>query len=118
MKTLVLGASENVSRYSNRAIHSLLKHGYEVVAIGARPGKVEEVIIKTGTPQMDNVDTVTIYLNRLNQIPYYDFILSLRPRRIIFNPGAENEELELKARDHGVLTENACSLVLLETEQY
>lgn len=118
MKTLVLGASEKTDRYSNRAVRSLLKHGHEVIAVGARIGEVEGVNILTGTPALENIDTITIYLNPGNQLQYYDYILSLHPRRIILNPGAENSALEKLAVSHGIEVENACTLVLLATEQY
>lgn len=117
-KTLVLGASENPSRYSNMAILRLLTFGHPVVAIGNRKGKVEDVEIITEHPDMDDIDTVTLYLNPTNQKPYYDYILSLHPRRVIFNPGTENDELERKLIQKGVITQEACTLVMLGTGQY
>lgn len=117
-KTLVLGASENPSRYSNMAILRLLTFGHPVVAIGNRKGKVEDVEIITEHPEMDDIDTVTLYLNPTNQKPYYDYILSLHPRRVIFNPGTENDELERKLIQKGVITQEACTLVMLGTGQY
>jgi uncharacterized protein len=118
-KTLVLGASENPSRYSNLAIKRLRGKGHEVLAIGRKPGAVEGVEIQTQPVKTDDVDTVTLYLNPDHQKPYYDYILSLKPRRIIFNPGAENEELEKLAAQKGVedILE-ACTLVMLNTGQY
>ena len=117
-KTLVLGASENPSRYSNMAILKLLSKGQEVVAIGRRPGKVSKVEIQTGQVNTDEIDTVTLYLNPDHQKPYYDYIVSLKPRRIIFNPGTENEELERKAAREGIDILEACTLVMLGTGQY
>ena len=117
-KTLVLGASENPERYSNRAILSLLNKGRAVVAIGKTGGSVKNVPISTQQVETDDVDTVTLYLNPLHQKPYYDYILSLRPRRIIFNPGAENDELERLAAQKGIDVLEACTLVLLSTGQY
>ena len=117
-KTLVLGASENPNRYSNMAILRLLTFGHPVVAIGNRKGKVEDVEIITEHPDMDDIDTVTLYLNPTNQKPYYDYILSLQPRRVIFNPGTENDELEKKLIQKGVITQEACTLVMLGTGQY
>ncbi len=117
-KTLVLGASDNPSRYSYMAIERLLRHGYPVVAIGRKVTSVAGVPVdKTLTPYTD-VDTVTLYLNPSNQVEYYDYILSLQPKRIIFNPGTENEELEAMAEKHHIKTLNACTLVLLSTSQY
>lgn len=117
-KTLVLGASENPARYSNMAILKLVSKGQEVVAIGKRPGKVNTVEIQTQPVQSDDIDTVTLYLNPDHQKPYYDYIVSLKPRRIIFNPGAENEELERIAAREGFDILEACTLVMLSTGQY
>ncbi|MGN6567589.1 MAG: CoA-binding protein [Flavipsychrobacter sp.] len=117
-KTLVLGASENPSRYSNMAIKRLRQHDQQVVAIGNKEGKVDDVAIVKEHPQMEDVDTVTLYLNPSNQKPYYDYILSLKPRRIIFNPGTENEELERMAIQKGINVLEACTLVMLGTGQY
>lgn len=117
-KTLVLGASENPARYSNMAIKNLKRHGHEVVAIGNRKGKVDGVEITTEKQPLEGIHTVTLYLNPTNQKPYYDFICSLKPKRIIFNPGTENEELERKLAMVGTNTMEACTLVLLNTGQY
>lgn len=117
-KTLVLGASENPSRYSNMAIKKLLSHGHEVVAIGSRKGQVQQVEITTEHPDISGLHTVTLYLNANNQKPYYDYILSLKPERIVFNPGAENEELATIAEKAGIQVMEACTLVLLSTGQY
>lgn len=117
-KTLVLGASENPQRYSNLAIHKLRQYDHEVVAIGNRKGQVADVPIGTDQIPVPAIDTVTLYLNPNNQKPYYDYILHLQPRRIIFNPGTENSELKLLARHKGIDTLEACTLVLLSTGQY
>lgn len=117
-KTLVLGASENPDRYSNKAILRLTQNGHRTLAIGIKPGKVGDIDIRTGSIQDEEVDTVTLYLNPDRQQPYYDYILSLHPRRIIFNPGAENPELEQLASQHGIKVLEACTLVLLGTGQY
>lgn len=117
-KTLVLGASENPDRYSNMAIRSLLGKGKDVLAIGRRPGQVRNITIETQPFASEDVDTVTLYLNPTHQQPYYDYILSLKPRRIIFNPGAENDELERLASRQGIETLEACTLVMLSTGQY
>jgi uncharacterized protein len=117
-KTVVLGASENPSRYSHMATTRLTAHGHNVVAIGNRAGKIGEVNIIQEHPAMDDVDTVTLYLNPTNQKPYYDYILSLKPKRVIFNPGTENEELEDMIEAQGGKAMEACTLVLLSTGQY
>ncbi|HEY8399271.1 MAG TPA: CoA-binding protein [Flavihumibacter sp.] len=117
-KTLVLGASENPERYSNLAIKSLRNKKHEVIAVGKRPGRVEDVPIQTGLPELVGVDTVTLYLSPANQRAYYDYILSLKPKRIIFNPGAENPELAELARNNHIYPQEACTLVLLSTGQF
>ncbi|HEX8356455.1 MAG TPA: CoA-binding protein [Segetibacter sp.] len=117
-KTLVLGASLNPSRYSNMAIERLSASKHPVVAVGLKEGTVGKVTIVTGQPKEDNIDTVTLYMNPTNQKPYYDYILSLRPKRIIFNPGTENEELEELAHKNGIEPLEACTLVMLGSGQY
>lgn len=118
MKTLVLGASTDTSRYSNKAIKLLRSHHHDVVAVGRDEGEVAGVGIIHDIPEGDKIDTVTMYLNPVRQQVYYQKILNLKPRRIIFNPGAENLELEKLAADNGIATEEACTLVLLNTGQY
>lgn len=117
-KTLVLGASANPSRYSFLAIRRLRSHGHPVVAVGRRNSKVDDVIIGTEKEPLENVDTVTLYLNPQHQQEYYNYILSLRPKRIIFNPGAENDELVALAHANDIKVLEACTLVLLSTNQY
>jgi len=117
-KTIVLGASSNPSRYSYLALNKLQSKGHDVVAIGKKPGKVGSVEIETDKKQVDDVDTVTLYLNPRNQKQYYDYIFSLHPKRIIFNPGAENIELATLAEQKGIQPQEACTLVLLSTGQY
>jgi predicted CoA-binding protein len=117
-KTLVLGASPNPQRYSFMAVKELQAHHHPVVAIGKKPGVIENVSILTNHPPLENIHTVTLYLNSEHQKEYYDYILSLQPKRIIFNPGAENKELFLLAKQHGIEPVEACSLVMLHTGQY
>ena len=117
-KTLVIGASDNPSRYSYLAVQRLRSHGHPVVAIGRKNTKVGDVIIEKEHKQFDNIDTITLYLNPQHQQEYYDYILSLNPNRIIFNPGAENDELNRLARARGIKTSEACTLVMLSTNQY
>ena len=117
-KTLVLGATTNPARYSYLAINKLRDEGHDVVAIGRRTGKVRDVEVIADEKPIDNLDTVTLYLNANNQKPYYNYILSQKPKRIIFNPGAENEELRELASQNNIATQEACTLVLLSTHQY
>lgn len=117
-KTLVIGASENPERYSYKAINALVKHGHEVVALGLRPGNVAGIEFETEKKPFDGIDTVTLYVGPKNQPEYYDFIIGLKPRRVIFNPGTENQELIEKLKATGISPEIACTLVLLGTGQF
>ncbi|MBC7554462.1 MAG: CoA-binding protein [Taibaiella sp.] len=117
-KTLVLGASENPARYSNMAVKKLMSKGHEVIAVGKREGQIGNLKVAALPVESDEVDTVTLYMNAAHQVAYHDYILSLNPRRIIFNPGAENIELELLAEKNGIKTMEACTLVMLSTGQY
>ena len=117
-KTVVLGASENPSRYSYLAVQRLLAHQHPVVAVGRREGKIGNVDITRETVAEPGVDTVTLYLNPTNQKQYYDYILSLKPKRIVFNPGTENEELMEMAEAQGIEPFVGCTLVMLSTGQY
>ena len=116
--TLVLGASENPSRYANIAINRLVDHEHPVKAIGLRPGEVAGVPIETGTPDYQEVDTVTLYLGPPRQPQYYNYIISLQPSRVIFNPGTENPEFYKLLKENDIQVEVACTLVLLATGQY
>lgn len=117
-KTLIIGASENPTRYSNIAAHRLLEYGHTIEQIGKKEGMVEGVKIETGMPQLTDIDTVTLYLNPTHQKNYYSYILNLKPRRIIFNPGTENPEFVVLAQQNNILTEEACTLVLLSIGAY
>ena len=117
-KTLVLGASTNEARYSYIATQRLKKYGHEVVPVGIREGKIAGIEIQQGTPDAVGIDTITLYLNPQRQEAYYVYILELKPKRIIFNPGTENPTLMRLAREQGIETEVACTLVLLSMEQY
>lgn len=117
-KTLVLGASENPERYANRAIRALRSKGHPVVAVGLRAGRVSDVDILKDMPKLTDIDTITLYLSAKNQKSYYDYILSLHPKRIIYNPGAENDELAKLAGNNNIENLEACTLVLLATGQY
>lgn len=117
-KTLVLGASLKPNRYSNFAIRRLAKKNHEVVAVGLREGKVDGIKIEVGKPTFKEVDTVTLYMNPKRQNEYYDYIISLKPKRVIFNPGTENMEFVELLKINDIETEVACTLVLLTTNQY
>ncbi len=116
--TLVIGASEKEERYSNMAVKLLASYQHKVFAIGNKVGKINDIEIVTGQPKFDNVHTVTLYLSEKYQHEYYGYIFSLKPQRIIFNPGTENAELKILAKKHNVNAIDACTLVLLKTGQY
>lgn len=117
-RTLVLGATEKTDRYANMAIRRLREHNEPVVAVGRKSGQVLDVPIATDTEGIETIDTVTLYLNPHNQQEYYDTILSLKPRRVIFNPGTENPSFEAKLQQEGIEPIEACTLVMLSTGQY
>jgi predicted CoA-binding protein len=118
MNVLVLGASPKSDRYSYKAVELLRKHGHDVFAIGLNPGMIGETSIQSEIPKDIPFDTVTVYLSAQNQKKYYEVIKVLKPRRVIFNPGAENPEWEEDLRRQGIETERACTLVLLNTGQF
>lgn len=113
--TLVIGASEKPERFSNKAIRRLKKYGHLVEAIGPRPGEVDGVDFKTGFPELKGIDTVTLYIGPAKQPQYYDYLLGLKPKRIIFNPGTENNEFIEKAREQGIEPVENCTLVMLDS---
>lgn len=119
MKTLVLGASPNPVRYAYSAVEQLRWKGHEVVAIGNRKGRIEDIDILTEWPDsIPGLDTITLYLGPSNQKPVYQQILDYKPRRIIFNPGTENPELMRLAKEAGIEVVQACTLVMLSIGNY
>ncbi|REE82913.1 hypothetical protein BX611_0188 [Lutibacter oceani] len=117
-KTLVIGASLNPTKYSNIAIKKLLANEFEVSAIGNVEGEVSGVKIYNSKEIFQNIHTVTLYLNAKNQESYYDYILSLEPKRVIFNPGTENKTLEKLLVKNNIDFEESCTLVLLSIGAY
>lgn len=116
--TLVFGASTKPWRYSYKAIKALRYHKHNVVAISLREGKIDDVFITRDLPEGIIIDTVTLYIGAARQMPYYDYLITLNPRRVIFNPGAENDELAEKLSANGVEVIEACTLVMLAHGQY
>ncbi len=116
--TLVIGASENPERYSYKAIQMLLEHNQPVFGYGSKVGRVESVDIFTEQKMIENIDTVTLYLGPKNQDSIKDYVLKLKPKRVIFNPGTENPEWYPVLESHGIFCEEACTLVLLSTNSY
>ena len=118
--TLVLGASLKPERYSHKAILMLEEAGHPVHALGLRQGMVGNTPINTDPATIDSaaIHTVALYLNPKRQEAQIDFILSLKPERVIFNPGTENAEFQELLRRNGAIPVEACTLVLLSIGQY
>lgn len=119
-KVVVMGASPNPARYSFLAANLLKKKGYPIIPLGTRRGEAggEPIMNVRERPPLEGVDTITLYLRAERQKEWYDYLLGMTPRRIIFNPGAENPEFEKLARDRGVETVEGCTLVMLRTHQF
>jgi len=117
-KTVVLGASPNPVRFSYKAVKSLVKHEYEVVAVGFRNGEIEDEKILTGHPPTENVHTVSIYIGSSRQEEYYDYIISLKPERVIFNPGTVNPSFMGRLKNEGIEPISDCMLVMLNDNEF
>ncbi|HIY77361.1 MAG TPA: CoA-binding protein [Candidatus Sphingobacterium stercorigallinarum] len=117
-KTLILGASTNPARYAYLVANKLVRKGHAIVNVGRKVGKVAGVEIEQPEQIHTDIDTVTVYVGPQNQAPYYDYILKTNPKRIIFNPGAENPELAEMAANQDIEVVEACTLVMLNTGQY
>lgn len=117
-KTLIIGATNNPSRYAFLAANRLTAHGHDIINVGIKQGEVAGVQIEKAVKIHSDVDTITLYVGPQHQAEYFDYILQTKPKRIIFNPGTENSELESLAEANGIETMDACTLVLLSTGQY
>ena len=117
-KTLVIGASTNPQRFSYLAIKSLVKHNVDVIAIGLKEGEVEGIKIQVGKPVIDDIHTISLYINADRQKDYIDYFLLLNPKRIILNPGTENGELIKRAREKNIKLVFGCTLVMLSNGSY
>ena len=117
-KTLIIGASTNPERYAYKAANMLVAHKHEIVLVGLREGELLGEKIHTDKPIFDDIDTITLYVSAKNQPEWYDYVLQTKPKRLIFNPNTENEELKALAEANNIQTEYACTLVLLASGQY
>ncbi len=117
-KTLVIGATPNPARYAYLATNMLLQHGHEVSLVGIKQGSIAGQAIQTDLPVVEDIHTVTLYVSPNHQQAYINYVLSLKPQRIIFNPGTENPAFEQQASEAGIQVEEACTLVMLSTGQY
>lgn len=118
IRTLVIGASLKPERFSNKAIQSLTMRGFETCAMGLREGEVAGVRFEKPFHPFENIHTITLYLGPANQVPYEDFILGLKPERVIFNPGTENPVFEERLRGAGIRVVRDCTLVMLTNGYY
>ncbi|WP_424961760.1 CoA-binding protein [Ekhidna sp.] len=119
-KTAILGATPNPARYAYLAAERLKSKNHEIVPIGIKKGEVfgAEILDLKEKPHVDEIDTITMYIGPQNQGEWEDYIISLNPKRIIFNPGSENPTFAKKASDNGIETINACTLVMLGSGLY
>jgi uncharacterized protein len=117
-RTLVLGASPKPERFSYAAVVKLLKNEFPVIAVGLREGEIKGIRIEKPFPEYADIDTIALYVGPKNQSVYYEYILKLRPRRVIFNPGTENEEFERVLKENAVEVVRDCTLVMLSRGNY
>ena len=117
-KTLILGATTNPSRYAYLAANRLVNAGHQIINVGIKSGEVAGQPIQSFQNIQSDIDTITLYINPQNQKEHYKYILETNPKRIIFNPGTENIELEELAQNQSIEVIEACTLVLLATNQY
>jgi predicted CoA-binding protein len=119
-KTVIIGATTNPGRYAYLAARMLTDYRHEIVPVGIKEGSVfgKEILDIFEKPQINDVDTVTLYIGPQRQPEYYKYILGLKPKRIIFNPGTENDEFEKMAEEQGVEALQGCTLVMLRSGQY
>jgi predicted CoA-binding protein len=115
---VVLGASPNPERFSYKAVKRLISNNYQVVAIGKSNGSIGNIPIVTGQPALNDVHTVLMYLAPYHQGEIFDYVISLRPKRVIFNPGTESPEFEEWLKSYDIEIVNDCSLVMMATGRF
>ncbi len=117
-KTVIIGASDNPERYANKAAIALQNHNHEIILLGKRSGTVNGIDIIKSKPPLTDIDTVTLYINPMHQPDWYNYIIDLKPKRVIFNPGTENEEFATLLRKNNIEPVEACTLVMLSIGNY
>lgn len=117
-KTIVLGASPNPARYSFKAVKSLLRNGHDAIPVGFRPGVIYDKFIQRGMPEIEDVHTIAMYIGEKRQEEFKDYIYSLKPKRVIFNPGTVNKEFMNELEEHGVEVVEGCTLVMLDSDEF
>lgn len=119
-KTVIIGATPNPSRFAYLAAARLKEHNIEFVPVGIKKGSVfgKEILDLRQLPEISEVDTITLYINPDHQREWYNYFFKLNPRRVIFNPGTENSELEKLLEQKNIEALEACTLVMLGSGQY
>lgn len=119
-KTVIVGAVANPHRYAYMTAERLAEYGHDIVPVGVKKGEINEnkILNISDKPAIPGVDTITLYIGPQHQPQWYDYLLGLKPKRIIFNPGTENLEFARLAKERGIETVNGCTLVMLLTNQY
>ena len=117
-KTMVLGVSPDPGKRAHQVCKKLLEKGHTIIPLGIRPGKVNDISILTEKTQPEEVHTIVIYLRASRQKDWISFILASNPKRIIFNPGAENPELDKIAKEKEIEVLNECTLLMLSSNRY
>lgn len=119
MKVVVLGASPNPDRYSNKAIRQLKAHGHIVVPVNPAHKTIEGLPVAASLAAVQGpVDTLTVYVGPQHIEPLLDDIVALGPKRVIINPGAESPVLTKRLEASGIRFLEACTLVMLSTGQF
>lgn len=119
-KVAILGASDNPERYSYKAFKMLQEYGHTPVPVHPSLGTLEGIPVQKQLADLrdQKIDTLTLYVNPKILATYVDQVLALKPKRVIFNPGTESPEIEQKFESAGIQTMEACTLVLLRTNQF
>lgn len=117
-KTIVLGATPDPTRFAYKAAHMLNRYGHDIIPVGMKKGEVAGKAIENNNPAISDVDTITLYVGTRNLPPLFDYIIGLKPKRIIFNPGTENDDLIRMAEERGIEAVLGCTLVMLSVGSY
>jgi len=118
LKTVVLGASPNYKKFSYKCVKSLIRHEFDPVPVGKMEGQIEGINILTGQPDIEDIHTISLYLNASKQVEYYDYMISLKPKRIIFNPGTHNQDFMDRLEENDIEVKSECALLMLNSETY
>lgn len=118
MKVLVIGASNNPDRYSFKAIEMLLEYKHQPIPFSQKKAEVCGLKIENEWKNWEEIHTVTLYINPKLQEAYYDLIIGLKPKRVIFNPGTENKDFQRRIISNNIEALEACTLVMLRTNQF